>query len=62
VFKVLGKCFTQADMVHEPRAVPAPMEWAAFLLACVAILLGFVAVPVLSLLAIGAPFSGGEGL
>ena len=60
VFKVLGKCFTQADMVHEPRAVPAPMEWAALLLACAAILLGFVAMPVLSLLEIGAPFSGGE--
>lgn len=61
VFKVLGMAFTQADVVHEPRAVPAPMEWAALLLACGAILLGFVATPVLSLLSIGAPFGGGEG-
>lgn len=61
VFKVLGKAFTQADVTHEPRAVPAPMEWAAFLLACGAILLGFVAMPVFSLLGIGAPFGGGEG-
>lgn len=61
VFKVLGKCFTQADMTHEPRAVPAPMEWAAFGLACAAILLGFLAVPVLSLLEIGAPFGSGVG-
>ena len=61
MFKVLGKAFTQADVTHEPRAVPAPMEWAALLLACGAILLGFVAMPVLSLLGIGAPFGGGEG-
>jgi len=61
VFKVLGKAFTQADVPHEPRVVPAPMEWAALLLACGAILLGFLAVPLLSLLNIGAPFGGGEG-
>lgn len=61
VFKVLGKCFTQADMTHEPMAVPAPMEWAAFSLACAAILLGFLAMPALSLLEIGAPFGNGGG-
>jgi len=61
VFRVLGKAFTQADVTHEPRAVPAPMEWSALLLALGAILLGFIAVPVLSLLSIGAPFGGGEG-
>ena len=58
VFKVLGKAFTQAEVTHEPQAVPAPMEWAALLLACGAIVLGFVATPVLSLLGIGAPFGG----
>lgn len=58
VFKVLGNSFTQADVMHEPRAVPAPMEWAALVLACGAILLGFVATPLLSLLEIGAPFGG----
>jgi formate hydrogenlyase subunit 3/multisubunit Na+/H+ antiporter MnhD subunit len=61
MFKVLGTAFTQADVTHEPTAVPAPMEWAALLLACGAILLGFAAIPVLSLLGIGAPFGGGEG-
>lgn len=61
VFKVLGKSFTQADVTHEPRTVPARMEWAALVLACGAILLGFVATPLLSLLEIGVPFSGGEG-
>lgn len=61
VFKVLGKSFTQADVTHEPRAVPARMEWAALVLACGAILLGFAATPLLSLLDIGAPFGSGEG-
>ena len=58
VFKVLGKAFTQADVTHEPRVVPVRMEWAALMLACGAILLGFVATPLLSLLEIGAPFVG----
>ncbi len=58
VFKVLGKAFTQAEVTHEPQVVPAPMEWAALVLACGAIVLGFVATPVLSLLGIGAPFGG----
>jgi len=58
VFKVLGHAFTQTDVAHEPRATPACMEWAALLLACGAILLGFVATPLLSLLEIGAPFGG----
>lgn len=58
VFKVLGKSFTQAGVTHEPKAVPARMEWSALLLACGAILLGFVATPLLILLDIGAPFAG----
>jgi len=56
VFKVLGHAFTQASTPHEPRAVPASMEWAALLLAMGAILLGFLASPVLALLGIGDPF------
>ena len=56
IFKVLGYAFTQAEKTHEPKAVPASMEWAALLLAMGAVLLGFLAVPVLSLLAIGDPF------
>jgi NADH:ubiquinone oxidoreductase subunit 5 (subunit L)/multisubunit Na+/H+ antiporter MnhA subunit len=56
VFKVLGHTFTQAEVPHEPGAVPARMEWAAMLLACAAILLGLLATPLLAMLAIGEPF------
>lgn len=56
VFKVLGHAFTQATVTHEPRMVPASMEWAALLLAFGAILLGFLAPSVLSLVSIGDPF------
>lgn len=61
VFKVLGTAFTEAGVTHAPRAVPAPMEWAALLLACGAILLGFLATPLLALQGIGAPFGIGGG-
>ena len=61
VFKVLGCAFTQATVSHESRTVPACMEWAALLLAIVAVLLGFLAVPVLSLVGIGDPF-GASGV
>jgi formate hydrogenlyase subunit 3/multisubunit Na+/H+ antiporter MnhD subunit len=57
VFKVLGHTFTQADVPHEPRVVPARMEWAAMLLACGAIVAGFLAAPMLAMLAIGEPFA-----
>lgn len=59
IFKVLGHAFTQAAVSHEPRAVPASMEWSALLLAIGAVLLGFMAIPVLSLMGIGAPFGAG---
>jgi len=63
IFKVLGYAFTQATIPHGPRVVPAQMEWAALLLACAAILLGFLASPLLSLLGIGDPFGiSGVGL
>ncbi len=60
IFKVLGHAFTQAPVTHEPRAVPASMEWAALLLAMGAMLLGFLALPVLSLVGIGDPFGVSE--
>lgn len=60
VFKVLGHAFTQAGETHAPRRVPARMEWAAFALACGAILLGFLAEPLLMLLGIGAAFGNAE--
>ncbi len=60
VFKVIGHAFTLADISHESREVPAKMEWAALLLAFGAILLGFLASPVLSLVGIGVPFGVSE--
>lgn len=56
VFKVVGRAFTQAPVMHEAKAVPASMEWAALLLALAAILLGLLASPVLTLIAIGDAF------
>ena len=60
VFRVVGHAFTQAAAPHEARPVPLHMEWAALLLACGAVLLGFIAPLVLSLLGIGHPFGMGE--
>ena len=56
IFKVVGHAFTQASVAHAPREVHACMEWAALLLAIAALLLGFVATPVLALLGIGDAF------
>ena len=53
VFKVLGHAFTASEAEHSTRTVPARMEWTALLLALAAILLGFLASPVLSLIGIG---------
>ncbi len=62
VFKVLGRTFTKAPVSHEAHAVPARMEWVALLLACGAILLGFLAPLIIPLMDIGNPFtiSGGQ--
>lgn len=62
VFKVLGYAFTQADAPHVPGTVPALMQWTALLLAFSAIVLGFTAVPFLSLLSIGNAFLPAEVL
>jgi len=56
IFKVLGHAFTQAPRPHEAGAVPARMEWSAFLLALAAIVLGFIATPVMVLINIGDAF------
>ncbi len=56
VFKVIGYAFTQSDLPHEPRMVPKRMEWAALLVAILAIVLGFVAPWLLALMEIGYPF------
>ncbi len=60
VFKVIGHAFTQAEVTHKARAVPASMEWTALALALSTILLGLFASWPLTLMEIGLPF-GGEG-
>ena len=52
IFKVIGYTFTQAPATHEAHSVSASMQWSALLLAIGALLLGFVSLPVLSLLEI----------
>jgi multicomponent Na+:H+ antiporter subunit D len=59
VFKVLGHAFTKGSATHEAEAVPASMEWAAMLLASGAILIGFLALPLLELVGTGNPFKAG---
>lgn len=61
VFKVLGHAFTKATTTHAPGAIPARVEWAALLLAMGAILLGFLASPLLELIGIGDVF-GASGV
>lgn len=53
IFKVLGNSFTEAAVTHEAGAVPKAMEWAALLLAVAAVVLGFLAVPVLAWFGLG---------
>jgi len=50
IFKVIGHTFTQAPVTHEAQSVSASMQWSALLLAIGAMLLGFLSLPVLSLL------------
>ncbi|MGD8569889.1 MAG: proton-conducting transporter membrane subunit, partial [Gammaproteobacteria bacterium] len=56
VFKVLGHAFTQAEVSHEAKTVPASMEWTALLLAGTAIVIGFTATDIFTLVETGAPF------
>jgi formate hydrogenlyase subunit 3/multisubunit Na+/H+ antiporter MnhD subunit len=56
VFKVLGCAFTQAEVTHEAKSVPASMEWSALLLASAAIVIGFTAMDIFNLVEIGTPF------
>lgn len=60
VFRVLGHAFTQAEVSHEAKTVPASMEWTALLLACTAIIIGFTATNVFMLIEIGMPFGNVE--
>jgi len=56
VFKVIGRAFTQADVPHSSKSVPAVMEWTALVLAAFAILLGLIAPWPLAWMEIGSPF------
>lgn len=58
VFKVVGHAFTQAEVPHESKGVPAVMEWTALALALAAILLGLIAPWPLAWMEIGGPFLG----
>lgn len=58
VFKVVGHAFTQAEVAHESKGVPAVMEWTALALALAAILLGLIAPWPLAWMEIGGPFLG----
>ena len=60
VFKVIGYAFISAKITHEPGVVPARMEWAALVLAIMAILLGLFTSGPLALLEIGSPFGRGS--
>lgn len=60
VFNVIGHAFTEAELSHEPNVVPKRMEWVALLMAVLAIVLGFIAPSVLSIMDIGTPFGGGQ--
>lgn len=59
VFRVIGNSFTPCAEEQKNAGTPvaAHMQWAAMVLACCAIVLGFLAVPVLELLAIGEPLT-----
>jgi len=58
VFKVIGHAFTQAEVLHASKRVPAVMEWTALALASAAILLGLIALWPLTWMEIGGPFPG----
>ncbi|MCW9048160.1 MAG: proton-conducting transporter membrane subunit [Gammaproteobacteria bacterium] len=63
IFKVIGYTFIPAKVTHEAHAVSARMQWSALLLAIGAVLLGFLSLPVLSLLNISdATITSGVGL
>ena len=56
VFKVLGFAFTEASVPQEAKVISPYMEWAPLFLAIIAIIVGFFAIPLLSLVNTGNPF------
>lgn len=57
VFKVLSSAFTPASSSPPIRGVYKRMQWSAMTLACFTIILGFLAMPLSDLIAIGDPFA-----
>jgi len=63
IFKVIGYTFIPAQVTHEAQSVSASMQWSALLLAIGAMLLGFLSLPVLSMLNISdITIASGVGL
>lgn len=56
IFKVLGFTFTKASLAQKTKEIPLSMELVPLFLAVMAILTGFFAAPLLSLIQIGNPF------
>jgi hypothetical protein len=56
IFKLLEHSFTPGAPGADPRSVAPAMEWAPFVLAAAAVLLGFAGSLTLELLAVGQPF------
>ncbi|WP_434581200.1 hypothetical protein MLC52_02760 [Sulfurimonas sp. NW15] len=56
IFKVLGLTFTKAALSQKTKTIPLSMELVPLCLAIMAILTGFFATPLLSLIHIGNPF------
>lgn len=56
IFKVLGFAFTEASVPHEAKVISPYMEWAPLALSIMAIIVGFFAIPLLSLVNTGNPF------
>lgn len=59
IFRILRHAFVSRQSIEPWRPVPSIMEHSALVLAVLALMLGFTAAPLLTLLGIGAPFPQG---
>jgi NADH:ubiquinone oxidoreductase subunit 2 (subunit N) len=58
VVRVLAHAFTQVSEPQTPNPIPRVMEWTAFALAMLAVVLGFASHWLAGLLRVGAPVAG----
>jgi len=58
IFRFFSTLFAYVPAPPANKTVPALMEWSAFGLSCLSILLGLTATVAIKLIRIGAPFSG----